>query len=110
MFGAILAIVALGSLGAIALSSAARTTGSKIQQGDTVSVPISQVTLVQPDNVNDKADLQRFLTGFLSPSASVVNIIPAGDFAIGSIVGLAPPIKFPVASVLSITRNGQTFT
>ncbi len=110
IFGIVLALAAAGTFGVVALTSSLRSTGSKILQGDSVLVPLSQIQLVQAATTNDAADLQRFMSGFLQANVKVLNVIPAGDFAIGSIIGLSPPVKFPVASAISILRDGQVIT
>jgi hypothetical protein len=110
MFGLLLAAGSVVAFGAIALASAVRSTGSKLIQGDTALVPLTQVQLVQVGNAGDAADLLRFSQGFAKVNVNVINVIPAGDFAIGTIIGLSPPVKFPLAAVISITRDGQVLT
>lgn len=110
MFGIILAIVAAGTFGVMAINSAVRSTGSKVEQGDTVTIPVQAIGLVDAGSAPDIASLGVFLHGFIQSNVRVTNVIPTGPTAIGSIVGLAPPVKFALSSVLTITRDGQTFT
>jgi hypothetical protein len=95
----------------MAATSAVKSTGSKVEQGDTVTIPIQAIGLINPGDAQAIADLGKFLSGFLQTTVRVQNVIPSGDGnAIGSIVGLAPPVKFALSAVTSITRNGSTFT
>ncbi len=111
MFGLVLAVIAVGTFGVMAISSAVKSTGSKVEQGDTVTVPVQAVGLIDPGDARGLADLSKFLGGFLQTTVKVQNVIPDGTGrAIGTVVGLAPPVKFSLASVVSITRDGKTFT
>jgi hypothetical protein len=95
----------------MAISSAVKSTGSKVEQGDTVTVPVSAIGLINAGDAKAIADLGKFMGGFLQTTVKVQNVIPDGaGNAIGSVVGLAPPVKFSLAAVTSITRNGSTFT
>lgn len=112
MFLAFLVAGTLLAFGGIALASGATPTGSKVLQGDNVFVPPAAVGLVDPNNAQDVADLARFMTGFLNPTVKVNNVIPAAGTgtAVGSVIGLNPPVRIQLANVTLIERDGQTFS
>ncbi len=111
MFGILLAVGAVVTFGVMAITSGLRSTGSKVEQGDTVTVPVSAIGLINAGDARGLADLAKFLGGTLQATVKVQNVIPDGaGNAIGNVIGLAPPVKFSLAAVVSITRNGSTFT
>ncbi len=112
MFAIFLVGATLLAFGGIALASSTTPTGNKVQPGDSVFVPPSALSLVDVTNANDSADLSRFLAGFIQTSIKVTRVIPTAGtpFAIGTVIGLSPPVKFPLANVTLIERDGQQFT
>jgi len=110
-------IVATGAgliFGGLALYSVLKPTAQKVKKGDSVFVHPSALVPVDPSVFGD---LSRFISGYMSTSVKVDNVMPTGpsdptgpDNAIGSIAGLSPPVKFSLKSVTLIQRNGKQFT
>ncbi len=105
MFGiiVIVAVVAVG--GYIGISEMNKTTGEKVKAGDSVFVPLDQISALNPV---DGAPLGAFLKGFTSMVAKVTNVIPGAthELMTGNIIGFPGGVSFPRQSVASIDRNG----
>jgi len=104
----IVAGAAAAGFGGLALYSALTPTAKKVKKGDSVFVPPTALVPVDPTGASDAS---RFLSGFIASSIKVTNITPtANGEAMGSVVGLSPPVKFKLAEVTKIERNGKVFT
>lgn len=91
-----------------AVKGATTSTADKVEPGDSVFVPVTALATVDPAST---ALLQGFLAGFTSATVKITGVIPDGKGnAIGSIVGLTAPVRFALASVVKIERNGTQFT
>lgn len=106
MFGIIvIAAVVIGG-GIIAAIEVNKTTGEKVKTGDSVFVPLEQLTTVNPVA---QIPLRAFLTGFTSLVAKVSGVIPGAtpSMLTGNIVGFPDSVTFPRNAVASIDRNGS---
>ena len=116
MWGWIIGLGAAGAFVGITAKEVLTPTGKKLKSGDAAFVETTKLTAFNnspTDDVINGPALAKFLEGFTTSTVKVTSIelISGTDFARGKMLGLpAPDVKFPLAAVKKIERDGKLFT
>ncbi len=110
MWGVIIGASAVVAFLTIVVKESLTSTAAKVQNGDSVFVPMSAIV---PNNTADQAAFNVFTASLQGVTTKVTNVTidpTAKTTATGSLIGLSPPVRFPLAMVTKIERNGVQFT